>query len=480
MPTVIDSLIITLGLNAANFTQGQKAAVAALQNMQYQATQSGTALQAHGAKMTHFFQQLKMQALGLVGALMGAQGIKAFLTTITNTDAAVGRVAKTLNMSVEQLSAWRNVAKQTGGSAEEMTGALQGMSGELNKLAAGMGTHIIPLLNSLQVSTHKSNGQLKTAGELFFDLSAAVEKLDPAQARTRLAGLGLPDSVINTLLIGRTRLADLYDEQVKLGIITKEDAERAQELQTAWEEASTAAVGLGRTILNYLTPALSGLLQSWTKTFKELNQGQFISPDSWLGQRLGIKPMAAPPGPTAPRPGAPGLTVSSTAGVASTATSGAMSALAGLSGIDRVTALNDAYHRLLGAGHHTTGNAMDVTAVGGKPKSQEVADAISKRLTEAGIAHRIRNEYIDPSKGSTGGHIHVTIIPPGGGATGAAGAAAVRNSVSNRGGDTNSTNIDNLNVIVPGGDAPTIARALPGAIQNQGGISPMRAATGQW
>ena len=37
-------------------------------------------------------------------------------------------------MSAEELSAWQGVARQTGGSAESMTGALQSLTDQINTL----------------------------------------------------------------------------------------------------------------------------------------------------------------------------------------------------------------------------------------------------------------------------------------------------------------------------------------------------------
>lgn len=521
MATVIDALVVELGLDASKFTPTQKAALAQLRQFQQEAVKSGNVIESEGKRFESFFRRLKIEAVGLAAGFFGARGMKDFVTGVTNMDAAVGRASKTLNMSTKELSAWQGVARQSGSTSEEMTGALQTMSGEMNKVLLGMPTNLFPILNELRVSLFDTSGKLKTAGQMFFDLSRAIDGMDPARARVLLSSLGLPEGVINTLLIGKQALRDLYDDQVKLGLITQEDADAAIKLQTAWDQAATAAVGLGRSIVSALSPALTTLLEIWTKIFTEFSQGVFISPDSLLGRILGRSsqpsqsthealtkrfgpspleqkpagpaPPAAPwfrPGatPTAPLGFAPTedrqpLRVSPTAGADSAQTRRIKDALTGMDEINRVTSTIDAYHALLGyKSAHNEGRALDLTLKPGADREAAMA-AIRRRLEAAGITGA-KVEFHEPGKPgsghSTAPHVHIQVPAPAApaaspgplGAPAAAGTGA-RSSVDNsRGPVSNNFNMGGVAINVAQGDADSIARGLEPALRRVAMIAP--------
>lgn len=84
------------------------------------------------------------------------------------------------------------------------------------------------------------------------------------------------------------------------------------------------------------------------------------------------------------------------------------------------SAFNDSYHQGKKS-HHTSGSAFDVVLKDGTTKDEAKAATanIRKMAAAAGYEVRILDEYNDPSKGSTGGHIHVTVVgttTPGGSA----------------------------------------------------------------
>lgn len=289
MPTVIDSLVVELGLDPKKFTQGQKEALARFKELQEASRKGGKETEEAGRRIMDGFTAIKREALGLFGAFFGGRGVKEFVSYITSVDAAAGRMSKTLGMSVSQLTAWQGVAKLTGGSAESITGSMQGLTDQINRfMLTGEGS-FLPILNVLNISLFDANKHLKTAGQLFLELSHAVQGMDPARARALLSGLGIDAATINTLLAGDAAIKQLLSDQEKLGHADDENAKSAIELSKAWNEAEQSATSLGRTILSHLTPALVGLLNRWTDIFAELRKGYIISPNSLVGRLLGLK-----------------------------------------------------------------------------------------------------------------------------------------------------------------------------------------------
>lgn len=76
--------------------------------------------------------------------------------------------------------------------------------------------------------------------------------------------------------------------------------------------------------------------------------------------------------------------------------------------IDRFTAFNDSYHKGTNS-KHATGNAFDLTLDNAKEAKNAVGilEAVAKRY---GYVVKVLDEYANPSKRSTGGHLHVSVL----------------------------------------------------------------------
>lgn len=76
MPTVVNSLIVTLGLDASNFTKGQKEAADALIKTRQQSARTAKEMSADGSTAAEYFTKVKTEALSLIGILVGTTGLE--------------------------------------------------------------------------------------------------------------------------------------------------------------------------------------------------------------------------------------------------------------------------------------------------------------------------------------------------------------------------------------------------------------------
>lgn len=149
-------------------------------------------------------------------------------------------------------------------------------------------------------------------------------------------------------------------------------------------------------------------------------------------------------------------------------------------GLERFTAFNDQYHKGTRS-KHARGLALDFT-IRDPRNSADVAAQVRKKLEGMGVDARVIDEYLNPSRGSTGGHIHVQFNSAdaaqrfsaaqasagarnaaalGTGAAPAASASNVKTSTS-----TAETNINTINVQTQATDAEGIAAGIGGALKN--------------
>jgi len=282
MPTVIDSLIVTLGLDPSNFDKGRKEAAANFIKTGEAARKTGADIERSGKNAAQFISQLRTQVLALFAAFTAGRGLKDFIEDTATTDAAVGRLAKVFDTTSEALSSWRNLAVLTGGSVAGITGSIGGLINQFQLFSVTGESNVLPYFRALGVQIADNNGRMRDSGAILLDLADAFSKLDPARAAAYGQALGLDASTINILIQGRAAVQGLLDDQKRLGVITKEDAAAGAALQKAWGELQQSSTSLGRTLLTAVTPVLVRVLNAltsfavWAREHKPLIEAAFI------------------------------------------------------------------------------------------------------------------------------------------------------------------------------------------------------------
>lgn len=288
MATVIDTLVIELGLDPSKFAEGEKQAMASHKKVVDQLLAGGNEIEAQGKKTVEFFSILKREALGILGVFLAGRGIKEFVGYITSLDAGTSRLSKTLNMTTRETSAWQGAMEQTGGKAESANGALSGLTGEMNKFMLTGQASFLPVLNRLGIGLFDANKNLKTAGQLFLELSDAVKTMDPARAAAFLSMIpGMNQDTINLLVQGRAAVERYLESARKAGGTTEESGQAARDYQRDLANLERSATSLTRVLTSGFIPSLNGIFVSLTKILQLPAKdviGQFfkIAPNSAL------------------------------------------------------------------------------------------------------------------------------------------------------------------------------------------------------
>lgn len=265
---VVDSLVVTLGLNAASFTQGQAKVRQDLKVTKESANTAAKEIAASGATAAQFFGKMRNEALSLAAVFLGGMGLKAFVSTLTTADAALGRASKNLGISTELLSAWGQVAARNGGTTDGMVTSFQSLNEQLQLYNRTGQSSITPLLQRLGVNSMSELEDLpgvltKIAGTLNNEIASG--RTTRGQAVSLLGGLGLDPGIINAMLSGTRQFAQQIREALALGVPTEKDTNAAIALEQAFEKTKQAAINLGRTILTDFTPTVTAALENVDK-----------------------------------------------------------------------------------------------------------------------------------------------------------------------------------------------------------------------
>lgn len=139
MPTIIDSLVVTLGLDASGFKKGKKEVGEGLNETRANAEGTAKDMEAAGKRAASFFGSIRTELLALVGVTLSAQGFKAFVTGMTNDLMRLGIQSSSLDISAKSLDGWERAASAAGSSAERITGTLSNFQDVLTQIRTGGG-----------------------------------------------------------------------------------------------------------------------------------------------------------------------------------------------------------------------------------------------------------------------------------------------------------------------------------------------------
>jgi hypothetical protein len=260
MATVVDALVVTLGLDLAAFKRGKADATKATKTLTAEEREAAKSIEAANKRAAESFQKVRNEVLALVAIFTAGMGIKNFTESTINSAASLGFMAKNLQMSTQDLSAWQRAAERAGGSAEGITSALQASQQEVAKFKLGQ-------VSDSQQWFLRFGGSVKDLkdGNSYLlarsRIVAGLFKTDPGRARLVAQQMGIGDGEFNLLKQGPQAVLALVAAQQKNSAITERQAAQALKLKNEWLDFSDRLKYVGTTILLELMPVFEKWLQ---------------------------------------------------------------------------------------------------------------------------------------------------------------------------------------------------------------------------
>ena len=274
--TVIDALLITLGLDTSDFRKGQKDVSDDLKKQREDAKKTAKEMAEQGKKAAAFFGSIKTELLALTGVTVTAGGLMSFVKSTTSGLMDLSIQSKALGMSAKELDGWAKSAEAAGSSAEKISAALQGFQDA--KQLAKVGVYDTPVqeaairLNSL---THDSFNIRDDSAQTTFRkiLESARKVTDPDIRRQILQSVGIDDAVNQRNQEGQF-LPDV-DRLTKSSGITDASTKGAKEFTAAWAELNQSLETTKNQFYTFLIPYVRDFnvvlrdLSNWMKSHPE-------------------------------------------------------------------------------------------------------------------------------------------------------------------------------------------------------------------
>lgn len=284
MASIVDALVVTLGLDPSNFLAGQKKAQQATKDLSAAQEKAHKELEERNKRAADSFKKVRNEVLALLAIFTAGMGLKDFTEHTIGSAVNLGYMAKNLQMSTKDLSAWQRAAERAGGSAEGITSALQDSQQQIAKFRLGqVGDQMQAFLRF-----GGRTSDLKDGNSYLLARAQIVQKLfsvDPGRARLVAQQMGFSDEEFNFIKQGPQAILALVDAQKKNSAITEQQAAQALKLKNAWLDFRDRLEYVGTTILLQLMPTF----ELWLKKLQQLadwvaDHKQDIS--NWLNEAV--------------------------------------------------------------------------------------------------------------------------------------------------------------------------------------------------
>ncbi len=281
--TVIDALLVTLGLDTSDFRKGQKDVSEDLKKQREDAKNTAKEMAEQGKKAASFFSSIKTELLALTGVTVTAGGLMSLVKNTTSSLMDLSIQSKALGMTARELDGFGKAAESAGSSFERITAALQGF--QAAKQGSLFGDTSSPIFSGMRMLTALTGDTFdvysKDAKSLARSYLESLRKVKDPNIRRQIGAMGgFDDATIQRNQEGRF-LPDV-DRLTKSSGITDASTKGAKEFTAAWAELGQNLDTVKNQIYEGLIPTirdLNGLLKEWSSGnvksssfFKELKR----------------------------------------------------------------------------------------------------------------------------------------------------------------------------------------------------------------
>lgn len=282
--SVIDALVITLGLDASDYQKKRKEVSTGLKDTREDAGKTAKEMEAQGKRAAGFFSSIKNEMLALAGVSLSVAGVSAFVKNTTGGLQQLAIQSQALGMSARQLDGWSKAAQAAGSSAEKITGTLGNFQNAIQSYRNGdASSPLFKALAMLNGDTGVTFDPMRQDSDSLMRTAAKALQQERSGDRARYIAnmMGIDDATFQAMRSGRfTQDVDKYGRQSG---ITDADVKNAQRFNREWTDLQQKLERTGYTIYNALSPYIEQFtgyltrLADWLSTHPQEIKGAIES-----------------------------------------------------------------------------------------------------------------------------------------------------------------------------------------------------------
>ena len=259
MATIIDSLLVKLGLDSSEFNAGKNKVDKGLKDTGAEADNTGVKLKKSGKDGAEGFENVAKSAAKFLAIIGGTMAVKRFAQDMIESSAALDRFAKNLGSNVETVTAWGNAAEVAGGSASGLQNTMSMLSKAQTQLMLTGESNLIPYLSALGVSmADVTTGKARPLNDMLMDIGQSLLARTPDRQTAFNMGqmMGIDADTLNLILRERKEVAALLKQQEEYAAAMRKFAPDASKLNRLMVEGKQAFSLIGLELLQRAVPAI--------------------------------------------------------------------------------------------------------------------------------------------------------------------------------------------------------------------------------
>lgn len=251
MATIIDALVVQLGLDAKGLKQGASQAKGDLDSIEKSAAKTEKTVGGLGKGLVSLF--------ALIG---GATAIKALVQGFIEANGELERLSKNIAVNVSTITQWGNATERVGGTSQALYGTLSMLSKAQTQLRLTGESSLIPYFSMMGISMAGVGGKARTVTDELLDMASFAEGKDRPTMHNIFAAMGIDEGTINLLLTGRKELEITLARQKAYGDQLAKLTPAAARLQDSIVGLKQQFTLFGLGLLQDALPALESIIRS--------------------------------------------------------------------------------------------------------------------------------------------------------------------------------------------------------------------------
>ncbi|RUT26836.1 hypothetical protein C0V97_03925 [Asaia sp. W19] len=258
--SIIDRLVIQLGMDTKGFSGEARKSVEQLREVEKQAQATGSGMERDGVKAASFFSGVRREALAMFAVFTAGKSLKAFIGDTTKANAQLDYMSQRLNMDPAGLNRLETAAKAAGGSFGEVTqafGTLQQRMTDPQELAK-----VSQAFARLGVSDFMDkSGNIQ--GDIVARLNRSVHQnhINNQVALGYMRDLNFGEGMINQVLMDPKKFADLQNQLKNMPAPSKAATEASRQLYQDWGILTKQSENLTNILTAKLAPGLDQVVR---------------------------------------------------------------------------------------------------------------------------------------------------------------------------------------------------------------------------
>lgn len=257
MATIIDSLIVKLGLDTTDYDKGRKKIGGSLKDTGKEAKDMGKKVKESAREGSSGFNDMAKEATKFLAIIGGTAAVTNFAKNVIESSAAMYRFSQNIKESFTQISILSGAAEVAGGSVEGLQGTLDMLSKAQTELKLTGNSSLLPFFNSLKIAPSEAAGSVT---DLFQVIHNRMMGMDRKDAFNLGQMFGIDAGTMNLLLSSDQEFKDLLEWQTKLNKLTEQQAKQYTAMQKALTMLGQETTGYGITLLSDAAPAIMRII----------------------------------------------------------------------------------------------------------------------------------------------------------------------------------------------------------------------------